>query len=258
MADEIKDGAPTEPVAPQRNELEIRASEQGWVPEDEWAGDPNDWRPAKEFLDRGELFKKIDEQKRELRQLKQTMDEFGKHHARVRESEFQRAVESLKAQKKDALEQGDAAAVIEIDEKIAETRETAREAKALRPAPQQVGPNPDFVQWQQRNTWYGTDRAMKAVADEVARDLVSRGEAEPTRILKEVDREIRKAFPAKFENPARQRADAVEGTSKPVRTPKDDFHITDDERRIMTRVVATGVITREKYIEELKATRARS
>lgn len=259
MADEnnTPEGGNVPENTPQPTEHEVRASEQGWVPKDEWTGNPDDWRPAKEFLDRGELFKKIDEQKRELKQIKQAMEEFGKHHARVRDLEFKRAIDHLKAQKKEALEAGDADAVVEIDDKIAAQREAQKQVE-VKPQPQAAEPNQDFVRWQARNPWYGTDRAMKAVADTVAQDLVGRGESDPVRILQAVDREIRKEFPHKFENPNRQRAGAVEGNTKGARAaPKDHFELTDFEKRIMERIVSTGAITKEKYIEELKATRAK-
>lgn len=259
MADNVENNTP-EPQAPQLTEVEQRASEQGWVPQDQWEGDPDQWRPAKEFLDRGELFKKIDDQRRELKQLKHTMEEFGKHHAKVREVEYARALATLKAQKKAALEDGDHDAVVEIDEQIAETKEQAKEAaaEAARPAPQQHEPDPVFVRWQQRNQWYANNRAMKGAADEIARELVLRGEKDPQVILAAVDKEIRKEFPEKFENPNRGKPGVVEGSAnRGGRTTKDDFHMTDDEKRIMNKFVASGAITKEKYIEELKATRAK-
>ena len=261
MADELKDEGQEvqkeeqhiEPHQP--TDLEQRAMDQGWVPQEEWAGDPDDWRPAKEFIDRGELFKKIDDQKRELKQLRTTMEEFGKHHARVREIEYKRALDTLKAQKKEALEEQDAAAVIEIDDKIAEVREAQRaDANAPKQDIQQTGPNPEFVRWEARNTWYKVDRAMKAVADEIARGLVARGESDVSRILTEVDKEIRKTFPAKFENPNRSKPGSVEGTSKSGgRGGKDEVYMTDTEKAIMKRIIATGAITKEKYLEEYKA-----
>ena len=64
MADEQEDLTPNTPEPAQFDEYEQRASAEGWVPKEEWTGDPAQWRPAKEFLDRGELFKKIEEQVR--------------------------------------------------------------------------------------------------------------------------------------------------------------------------------------------------
>ena len=53
----IEPQEPQEPIASDPYELEAR--EQGWKPQDEYEGDPNKWRPAKEFVERGELFGKI-------------------------------------------------------------------------------------------------------------------------------------------------------------------------------------------------------
>jgi hypothetical protein len=57
----------TEVQNPVLTEIEQRASSRGWVPKDEWDGDPEEWRPAKEFIDRGELFKKIEDKIEQLK-----------------------------------------------------------------------------------------------------------------------------------------------------------------------------------------------
>lgn len=255
MADEQIENDTPEPR--QLTEVEQRAMNEGWVPQDEWAGDPDQWRPAKEFLDRGELFRKIDEQKRELKQMKSAMEEFGKHHAQVKELAYKQALADLRAQKKQALEDGDAEAVVAIDDKIADVREAQKVAEAT-PAPQEpASPHPEFARWEARNPWYKTDRAMKVVADDVARDLVSRGETDPVKILTEVDRQVRAEFPNKFENQNRTRPGAVESTvNKGRSSDKDEVSMTDAEKAIMKRIIATGVITKEKYLEEFKARQA--
>src|SRR5580698_7384300 len=38
---------------PRPNESEVEARRLGWVGKDEFKGDPDKWRPADEFLDRG-------------------------------------------------------------------------------------------------------------------------------------------------------------------------------------------------------------
>lgn len=248
----------SDPIADevQLSPVEQRAMEQGWVPQEEWAGDPDDWRPAKEFIDRGELFKRIEEQKRELKQLKTAMSEFGKHHAEVKKLAYKQALEDLRARKKEALESGDADAVIQIDDRIAETREAQKVAENTpavtdNPAPQ---PDPEFVQWQARNQWYHTDRAMKLYADDVAVELFQRGISDPATILKEVDRQIRQKFKSEFENPNREKPGPVEGKGKPPRKSGDDsIAMSDAEKRIMKRIIDTGAITKEKYLEEFKA-----
>jgi len=52
---------------------ESEAREQGWKPQDEYEGDPNKWRPAKEFVERGELFGKIDSLGKELKETRKAL-----------------------------------------------------------------------------------------------------------------------------------------------------------------------------------------
>ena len=119
MADENKEiPVPPVEVEVKLSAAEEKALEQGWVPQDEWEGDPDQWRPAKEYLDRGELFKKIEDQNRTIKEFKRALDDLKGHHAKTRETEYARALTALKEQKKTALEDGDAAAVIKLDDEI--------------------------------------------------------------------------------------------------------------------------------------------
>jgi hypothetical protein len=121
--------------------------EQGWVPQDEWEGDPEQWRPAKEFLDRGELFKKIEDQNRTIKEFKRALDDLKGHHAKTRETEYARAIQALKAQKIAALEDGDAAAVVKLDDQIDLVKDEQSKLKQAAFQPQQEQLNPGFVNW---------------------------------------------------------------------------------------------------------------
>jgi hypothetical protein len=255
---EVPEVVETPEAAPQEKQpsaVEQRAMEQGWVPQDEWTGDPDDWRPAKEFVDRGELLKSISSLKRDNVQLKQAMEEFGKHHAKVREIEYQRAINDLKAQRREALADGELVRADELEERI----DTLKEAKKQDSAPVVHAPteiHPAYAAWEQKNRWYQNERAMKIFADEVAKDMVQSGERDVPKILDEVDRQVRKEFPNKFTNPNREKAGAVEGsTNKGSKAGgrSGDEGLTDDERRIMNKLVSTGVITKAKWLEEYKA-----
>lgn len=256
MAEETQGAqAPQEPEnTPAPTELESKAASQGWVPKEEWSGDPEQWRPAKEFLDRGELFKKIDDQNRTIKEFQKTLNEFSKHHAKVRESEYKRAIEDLKAQKKEALIEGNADAVVDIDDKL----ELVREAQRSAPTPQvpaaPAESNPIFVNWVERNNWYHNQPAMRAYADRLGNELGSQGKS-PNEILAEVEREVKKEFAHKFNNPNRDKPGAVEGSTNKGGGKRDTFTLSDDEHRVMQRFVKSGVMTKEAYIAELKKTR---
>lgn len=235
---------------PVLTEIEQRASDQGWVPEDQWEGDPSAWRPAKEFLDRGELFKKIDDQNRTIKEMRRTLDDLAKHHSQVAAVEYKRALESLKAQKKEALLEQDADKVVDIDERMEAVREAQRNIQQVRvpqPAPEL---NPIFVSWKERNPWYDNNQAMRERADAIGNTLHG---VSPTEILNEVERRIKKEFPQRFENPARQRATAVEGSTNKGNKKEDSFQLTDEQRRVANRLIKSiPNYTMEKYVEELK------
>lgn len=258
MADDITTPEEGTPQEPQLSPIEQKALEQGWVPQDQWTGEPDDWRPAKEFVDRGELFKKIDEVRRENKQLRQGHEELLKHHQRVRQAAYEEALATLKAQKKAALAEGDVDAVVEIDEKIDEQKEAHRQAQTQQ-VQQAAQTDPVFDSWVAKNAWYNADPVMKGAADEVARQVFLRGTRDKEEILAAVEREVKKAFPNKFENPRRAAAPAVEGsTSKTGTQKREDVDMSDAEKQVMNKILrVTPGLTKEQYIKEFKGIKAR-
>lgn len=236
----------------QPSPVEQKAMDAGWVPQDQWDGDPDAWRPAKEFLDRGELFKKIEDQKRTMQDMKKALEELKTHHSKVRETEYARALQVLKAQKKTALEEGDADAVIKLDDQIDLVKD---EQRRLQSAPQTAGPsgevNPVFASWVEKNSWYDNNQPMRAYADALGRDLAMKGMS-PVDVLKEVEKQVKAEFSNKFTNPNRNKPGAVEGSSGNSGKGGESFAMSDDERRVMQRFVRTGVMTEKEYIAELK------
>ena len=236
---------------PQLSAAEQQAMEQGWVPQDEWEGDPDQWRPAKEFLDRGELFKKIEDQNRTIKEFKRALDDLKGHHAKTRETEYARAIQALKAQKIAALEDGDAAAVVKLDDQIDLVKDEQSKLKQAAFQPQQEQLNPEFVNWVDKNKWYETSQPMRAYADALGRDLAYKGLA-PGEVLKEVERQVRDEFPQKFRNANRDKPGAVESSTNKGAKGGNDVALSDDERRVMQRFVRTGVMTEKEYMTELK------
>jgi len=243
----------TADAAPEVNEIEVRAREQGWVPKEEWTGEGK-WRDAESFLDRGELFQKIDTQRRKLRELEENQKAFGSHLKTVREAEFNRAMKTLLAEKKAALVEGDADAVILADEKLAAVRAEATKAEfqhATQPVSQE--PHPEFVAWTNRNPWFNNSAPMRAYAEAIGAELQAKGISDPREVLKEVESQVRKEFPQKFSNPNREKPSAIEGSSNKGANTKESYTLTDDERNVMNRLVKSGVMTKEQYIADIKA-----
>lgn len=232
-----------------------RAMELGWRPEEEWTGAPEDFIDAKEFVRRQPLFEKIEGQSRELKALRQAFDAFKQHHSKVKEVEYQRALAALKAERRRALSDGETDRALAIEDKIDEIQEQKEQFEQSQVSTQPDQPRPEFVSWTQRNTWYGSDKAMTAYADRLGVELHQQGMS-PAEVLEAVAKDVRKEFAHKFNNPRRDRPGAVESGSRMSSPSKDDgFQMTDEERRIMNKIVSAGGITKDEYIKELKRVR---
>ena len=243
---------PGEALSPVQEE----ALSQGWVPKEEFDGDPERWVDAGEFIRRGELFRKIESQSKELKDVKKALNELAKHNSKIREVEYARAVEGLKAQKKTALAEGDADRVVEIDDKIDLVKDQQKilQAQQLQEAAQVDNTvHPELQNWIAKNSWYESDKKMKAYADSIGIQLAQEGMS-PRDVLKEVEKEVKERFKEKFRNPNRERPSAVEGSVPRAGKGSDaNFELSDVEKTIMKTLVDGGHITKEKYIADLKA-----
>lgn len=202
---------------PEVNQAEQDARQFGWVPEDEFKGNPDDWRDAETFLKRGKEingflrkdFQKVQEKLAardlEIAEIREAMEEFRKYHNETEARTYKRALEDLKKQKIEAIEQGDGERVLEIEDNI----DAIKEAQT-KPAPKetatQSGPSQkDYFDWAKTNTWYVTDPELKAVAELYGQELNTfNPELKGRAFLDEITKQVKENFPEKFENKNRQ------------------------------------------------------
>lgn len=245
----------TEEVS-QSNVWEEKAASQGWKPKEEWEGNPDEWRPAKEFVERGELFGKISNQSGEIKELRKALNYLVDHHQKVKDIEFKRAVEHLKGQKKLALEDGDADKLIAVDEALLELKESAKQAKQIDIVKENPNPTPGFVEFVQNNAWYNADKEMKDFADEIGVGYFQRNpDVKEADLYTYVANRVKKAFPEKFQKKQQDLSPSVEGESggRPGgRTTSKEYPLTEEERRTMNTFVRSGVMSKDEYIAELK------
>ena len=217
-------------------------------------GAPEDFIDAKEFVRRQPLFEKIEHQSKSIKALKDAFEAFKQHHSKVKEAEYNRALATLKAEKRRALSEGETERALVIEDKMEEIqgqKEQFEQEAASVQVDEPATARPEFVRWTQENRWYNTKRAMTAFADRLGIELRNQG-LSPAEILSEVSREVRKEFPHEFKNPARERAGSVEGGSRVQSNVEPEFRMSEEERKIMNKMIAVGGITKEQYIAELK------
>ena len=233
---------------------EAEAREQGWKPKEEYEGDPEKWRPAREFVERGELFGKIDHMGKELKETRKALKMLQEHHSKVKETEYNNALRELKALQKKHLEEGNSDGYLETTELLTDLKaeQKAREVVVQNTQPQ---PDPRFISWTQQNKWYTSNQEMRDYADTVGAGYASRNPGiDPETVLDFVTKEVKARFRDQFVNPNRSKPSSVEGASAPAAN-KSSFELTDDERRTMNTFVRAGVMSKEEYIAEVKKMR---
>lgn len=255
----------TESSNSNREQIESTARAQGWRPKEEFEDGnlPDQWVDADEFVRRGELIDKIKALSKETRKQRETMALLMEHHHKVRESEFKRALQVLKEEKKEAFNAGDADKVIEIEEKQALVRdkfeEFKQEAQKTINDTQETHPAYDAFVERHRN-WYQKNQDATMFADAYGvRYAQSHPNADYEDILAATEKEVRRAYPELFG--AKPRTAAVDNGTSTVtgqRSAKknDDSFLTPDERRVMERFIKSiPGFTKEQYLEDIRRLR---
>lgn len=206
-------------------EIETRARAMGWRPQDEFNGDPSKWRSAEEFVQRGEnelpvlrenlrrmtstvsdLQSRLSKQEQEHRASFERLDKMSsaalQRQKDTLEASYQAAMRNAAASGDvdayDRLDVGRRQAVGEFDQQIAEVRKPA-ETTAPQADEHPLLKNPTYQQWHSKNTWFGTDQEMSAVAELYSKKLsADRPTITLEQNLSEVDSYMKRRYPEKF------------------------------------------------------------
>lgn len=256
MTEEIKpqEGTPQDNTPPELTPIEQKALEMGWRPKDQFEGEEDDFIDAKEFVRRKPLFDKIETQSKEIKNVRKAIDALKQHYTVREEAAVNAALKQLKEARQEAITNADGEAFDKIDSEIKSVEKEQERLKQLDSVPVDTPTvHPEFAAWSNRNQWYTSVGYMRKWADDYGTTLSAQG-LSPSEVLKKVEDGVKKEFPQKFTNPNKSNAPSVEsGSQKAAGSKKDDFELSDQERRIMNTLVSTKVLTKEEYISQLKA-----
>jgi hypothetical protein len=235
-------------------DLETAARAGGWVPKDEFKGDPDKWLDAPHFvLKAAEILphvtKELREARAEIKSVQKTLKDFGEHHSRTAQREYERALKDIQARIDYAASQGDVEGVRAGTDELVELNTEAKGG----PRPVADAVPPEFEEWREANPWFGRDKALTAATAAIAEEVTAEGYAGKAQI-REVDRRIREVFPEKFakpENPNRNNAPAVEGAGAPKGPRGKTFSdLPPDAKAMALDFEKRGVMPRDKYAKE--------
>lgn len=233
-------------------EAEELALELGWNPNHE--GD--DAVDARTFILRSRdiqdtMRKTNRESKRQIADMKRGIDNIKDYYRKLddaRTNKMEAEIERLKAQKYDAVEEGDVEKVKEIEIKIDEAE------KESEPLMDEDYSNPVFDEWVDDNDWYGKDEDMTDYADAQSKLEKYKG-VPPKRVLKMIGESAREMFPDQFETKSIKSkvTPKVEGT-KPSRGKRAPTRadMTSEQKEIMKNILSVDEsFTEKEYIKGL-------
>lgn len=199
-------------MSEQARDYEAEARKEGWVPQEDWKGPEDAWKPAEQFVKDGEningiLRKKVDRLETRVEELLQTNEKFKDFSKRALDKEKKendRLIKELEVVRKQAVTDGDGDAFARADEQLQELRSQNYDQ------PDTSGLDPAAQRWLEQNPWYQTDDRLGAYADGIADRLRARGFTGAA-YWDELTRQVKETFPDHFGNPNRRRANGVEG-----------------------------------------------
>lgn len=181
-------------VAPQLSEVEQIASEKGWKPKEHYQGPDDLWKPASDFLRHMPGTRDL---KREVKDLKGTIDRIAATADRQVKREVREATKEIQARFDAAVDAQDKAGASAAAN---EMRELEREQSAPSESPE--------TRFANDNPWYGQDDDATAYAVSVSQREAAKGTSVDGQ-LKAAAAAVKKRFPELFEG-------AVDDSAKPA------------------------------------------
>lgn len=175
--------------------IEQEARTLGWLPKEQFRGDPAKWTDAETFVARGKEIMPILRKNNErllnevgavrtelsavqtaLKEATESLEEFRKYNEETSKRAYERALSDLRAQKAEAIKEGDGEKVVEIEDAMAQLDATAKapapKPTAAPPAPAVAPPaaavHPDFKAWEEDNKAWLSEPEKQAYAQSMA------------------------------------------------------------------------------------------
>jgi hypothetical protein len=162
----------------------------GWVPKDEFKGNPDDWKPATDFIISGRDIQRG--YATELKGLRSQIDVMARTTADIVKDRLEAQRAELTGRYNELVEEGNAAEAFKVSQRLLDI-----DRRVASPPP--GAPPPEVADFVERNkTWYDVDPAATLRAREVSDKLAARG-ASVADQLQAAERIVRTEFPDLFQ-----------------------------------------------------------
>ncbi len=245
----------------QYTETEKQAMEQGWNPNH---NGPNK-KSAEQFLRDGSFFKKIDEQKKEISELKSLVKQQLDHNKKIEQASYEKALKDLQAAKYKAVQEGDIDAYNHIENQTKIVQEQLNQNAPQQPV--QNGKSAELTNFLETNkNWFNLEtpenRRMAAMANSIFQIEVEEAnrfgyQVNEAELLKKVEKEIKETFKHRFENTNQKKPSLVTNSTTSGSTGSSIEYkgLTKQQQELIKRVKKIDpTFKTEDYIKQLKLT----
>ena len=263
-------------VAP---EVVREAESQGWVPKERYRGNESDWVDAETFVKRGReilpilrknnenLMKDLSATKEQLKEFREAAEEFKKFQRESYErkaQEYEERIQEIKNSRAQAISDGDGQKVNALDDALDQAKDELKEAKqAVKDADKApVTPTPDTTNaidpglqvWLDRNTWFGQDKRLTAVANGIGESLrIEFPMLKGDEFLEKLDEVLAEEFPNKFgkkQSPASRVESGSGRTGRSSSNAQTYDNLPADAKAACDRFVKQKLLTREQFLAD--------
>lgn len=256
-------------------EVQRQASELGWVPKDQFRGDPNNFVDAKTYLERGKQYipfiksqlrhseERLTAVQGENAALKQQVTAATESVAELKKFNREAAVAELRAERRQlradliqARKDGDMEKELEIQEKLDDVDDRVRQQQAppakangngtegagtegTKPPVQDFTQRPEWQQFTKDNPWWESDPAMRGAAVAIMKDMADKGQLEglsPSQRFSKVAAATKQRFGLGAERPTDSKVEGGGGPSGGGGSGKSFSDLPQDARAACDRM----------------------
>ena len=222
--------------------IEEQAKATGWKPEGE--------KTAGEWMRTESLYKGLEARGKEIKELKQTLNEVKQHLTKQEQLGYQKALKDLEAQRIAAIESGDVSSVESLDKDIKVATDSLKPESNIHPVAQEfLNKYQDLMQ----------DPSYKATK---MRDFISKRDEEltkynltPEKHMSVIEQDLKSEFSDYFKSEApKQAKHVVESDATPVTAKKAKYKYSDlspEQQKCYTLFEKRGIMKGSDYIKQL-------
>lgn len=245
------DNEQTPEATPELNEVEQQAYDQGWRPKEEFSGD-GDWIDAKEFIARGELYSGLSKQNKKIKRMEEMLRRLAESRRKEEAEELAAKKQAIKRKRVQALEDGDAEAVVDLEEEARKLDQQEQEVPVVE--------TPTFAAWKEDNEWYEENPRLQRYANTFGAEYQAQHPNITEQELYEaVAEEVKETFPHVFEEkpkgklPNRGNPTGAQGSGRGKGGASKFSQLSPEEQRACKEFVDMGVFKdADEYIAMLE------